>query len=259
MSYGLFALWSQLVENDIQTWWVAKQKLLNQPMIMQKILMKCIYLSLTWPTGHCTVLSKESASWIFDRTVNWELRLAAAIKCLSLFVLDQCSSTPAPPAPCMKYLSLFHPIGDPLRRSWNPHIFSWESQEIHNIQNFCYPFLADYEERLKNPPIFPCFNSPSARHCTAWQMFFLFCPESSSPGNISYLLFWVRLDICLACVKYACLRVVGAVLIDTRDGVASNKTEPIRETSIDRQHTAGIKTHKQTTGNPFSHIIWLIN
>ena len=47
MSYGLFALWSQLVENDIQTWWVAKQKLLNQPMIMQKILMKCIYLSLT--------------------------------------------------------------------------------------------------------------------------------------------------------------------------------------------------------------------
>ena len=47
MSYGLFALWSQLVENDIQTWWVAKQKLLNQPMIMQMILMKCIYLSLT--------------------------------------------------------------------------------------------------------------------------------------------------------------------------------------------------------------------
>ena len=32
--------------------------------------------------------------------------------------------------------------------------------------------------------------------------------------------------------KYACLqRVVGTVLIDTRDGVASNKTDPIRETS----------------------------
>ena len=47
MSYGLFAPWSQLVENDIQTWWVAKQKLLNQPMIMQKILMKCSIIDLT--------------------------------------------------------------------------------------------------------------------------------------------------------------------------------------------------------------------
>ena len=38
-------------------------------------------------------------------------------------------------------------------------------------------------------------------------------------------------DICLACVKYACLRLVGTVLIDTRDGVPSNKTALIRETS----------------------------
>ena len=45
-------------------------------------------------------------------------------------------------------------------------------------------------------------------------------------------------DICLACVKYACLRLVGTVLIDTRDGVPSNKTALIRETST---HTLGGK------------------
>ena len=45
-------------------------------------------------------------------------------------------------------------------------------------------------------------------------------------------------DICLACVKYACLRLVGTVLIDTRDGVPSNKTALIRETST---HTFGGK------------------
>ena len=163
MSYGLFALWSQLVENDIQTWWVAKQKLLNQPMIMQKILMKCIYLSLTWPTGHCTVLSKEPPSWIFDRTVNWELRLAAAIKCLSLFVLDQCSSTPAPPAPCMKYLSLFHPIGDPeiptfFRENLRKFITFWI------CLSFSGRFWGAFEEEPTYFPLFQfAFGSPL--HC----------------------------------------------------------------------------------------------
>ena len=51
-------------------------------------------------------------------------------------------------------------------------------------------------------------------------------------------------DICLACVKYACLRLVGTVLIDTRDGVPSNKTALIRETST---HTFGGKALKQSS------------
>ena len=51
-------------------------------------------------------------------------------------------------------------------------------------------------------------------------------------------------DICLACVKYACLRLVGTVLIDTRDGVPSNKTALIRETST---HTFGGKAPKQSS------------
>ena len=51
-------------------------------------------------------------------------------------------------------------------------------------------------------------------------------------------------DICLACVKYACLRLVGTVLIDTRDGVPSNKTALIRETST---HAFGGKAPKQSS------------
>ena len=172
-----------------------------------------------------------------------------------MFVLDQCSSTPAPPAPCMKYLSLFHPIGDPEI----PTFFRENLRKFITFR-FFYPFLADSLERLKlieKSKHLSSLVSIRLRLATALpgKSFFLFCPENSYPEYILYLLFWVRLDICLACVKYACLRVVGTVLIDTRDGVASNKTEPIRETSIDRQHTAGIKTHKQTTGNPFGHII----
>ena len=51
-------------------------------------------------------------------------------------------------------------------------------------------------------------------------------------------------DICLACVKYACLRLVGTVLIDPRDGVPSNKTALIRETST---HTFWGKALKQSS------------
>ena len=167
MSYGLFALWSQLVENDIQTWWVAKQKILNQPMIMQKILMKCSIIDLT----NRALYRFIKRTPLLDFWSNGQLR-AAPGSChqMSLFVCPWSMLIHSCTTCTLHEISLFVPSD---RRSWNPHIFSWESQEIHNILNFFHPFLADSEERLKNPPIFPCFNSPSARHFTVWQMFFV--------------------------------------------------------------------------------------